>query len=220
MTIYRRYTVIQILITTLVFLIVRRGECGIIEKNLRITEVDISSIINTGIADNTGPFWSWSDLRTTCLSPSPNGESKVGWHGTAGNIHITLLNAGDMRKADDIVISRGRMYDLVSHNDGFAILILENDRMYIERYDHSGTRQFQTELNDSDDETHGWHGGELSWDGTRYAAYFNGHLALISLAIDGRTGWDVVFASLSASSPYGDRMVHALTNTQINKFRS
>ena len=310
MTIHRRHMVIQILITTLVFLIVRGGECGIIEKNLRMTAVDISSRINTGIADNTGPFWSWSGLRATCLSPSPSGESKVGWHDTAGNIHITPLNANDTRKTDDIVISRGRMYDLVSHNDGFAILILENDRMYIERYDNSGARWFQTELNDSDDETHEWHGGKLSWDGIRYAAYFaihatagwaaghegdklkyidssgtilsggwewgcshsmdvrilfagpgpmpvcisdcypgkglylknrfliaesdgdcrgisnarfgqaayfKGHLALIFLAIDGRTSWDVVFASLSASSPHNVRMVQALTNTQGNE---
>ena len=38
MTIHRRHMVFQLLITTLVFLIVRWGECGIIEKNLRITD--------------------------------------------------------------------------------------------------------------------------------------------------------------------------------------
>ena len=85
-----------------------------------------------------------------------------------------------MRKADDIVWNYRSEWTLESHNDGFAILIIENDRMYIERYDHSGARQFQTELNDSDDETHGWHGGKLSWDGTRYAAYF---------AIHATAGW-------------------------------
>jgi len=46
------------------------------------------------------------------------------------------------------------------------------------------------------------------------AAYFNGHLALIFLAIDGRTNWDVIFASLSVITGSKSPQNHHLKTSQ------
>ncbi len=154
---------------------VNGASAGQIEKNLRITEVAVTSSVNPGRGDNIGPFWTFADLRATVLSPSANGESKVGWHDINGDIHITPLTSGDTRKAQDLVIGPGRLYDLVAHDDGFAILLMQNNRMYIDKYNDAGARLFRTELTDSDDRVDSWHAGKLVWNGFRYTAYFGIH---------------------------------------------
>jgi len=144
-------------------------------KRLRVTEVPVTATIDTGRADNIGPFWTFEDLRAVALSPSPNGEAKVAWQDTTGAIHVTPLTAADTRKAPDLVIGTGRLYDLVAHDDGFAVLLAQSTRMYLERYNAAGTRLFRTELTDADDRVDGMHAGKLAWSGSRFAAYFGIH---------------------------------------------
>jgi hypothetical protein len=153
---------------------------GGIEDRLSITEIDINPAISPGRSDNTGPFWTFADLRATVLSPLPNGESKVGWQDVNGKIHITPLKPDSTRKGDDILIDGDLLYDLVAHDDGVALLLLQSLRMYIIKLSNSGEEIFRTELTDNDDRTDPWHRGKLAWDGEKYAAYF---------AIHGTAGW-------------------------------
>jgi hypothetical protein len=114
------------------------------------------------------------------LSPLPNGESKVGWQDVNGKIHVTPLRSDNTRKGDDIVIDGDLIYDLVAHDDGVALLLLHNMRMYIIKLSNYGEEIFKTELTDNDDRTEPWHRGKLAWDGEKYAAYF---------AIHATAGW-------------------------------
>jgi hypothetical protein len=153
---------------------------GGIEGNLSITEVDINPAINPGRLNNTGPFWTFGDLRATILALSPNGKSKVGWQDVNGQIHITPLKADNSRESGDIVLEGDLLYDLVSHDDGASLLILRSNRMYLLKLSESGEEIFNTELTDADDVTLTWHRGKLAWNGEQYAAYF---------AIHGTAGW-------------------------------
>ncbi len=153
---------------------------GPIISSTRVTSVDVPAAVDPGRGDNTGAFWTFSELRSFALSPSPNGESKVGWQDVSGIIHVTPLTSGDERKADDILVGAGKLYDLVAHDNGFAVLIMKDTRMYVEKYNDAGTRIFRTELTDSDDRVDNWHTGKLAYDGTKYSAYF---------AIHGTAGW-------------------------------
>ena len=151
------------------------AHAGLIASRTRVTEISVSSEIDPGRGDNLGSFSTFADLQSIALSPSANGESKVGWVDTGGNIHVTPLTSRDERKGADLIIGTGRFYDLVAHDDGFAVLVMEANRMYIERYTNGGTRLFRTELTDADDRVDGWHCGKLAYDGTHYAAYFAIH---------------------------------------------
>jgi hypothetical protein len=156
------------------------ANAGPIASRTRVTEISLNADIDPGRADNIGLFSTFADLKSIALSPSPNGESKVGWVDTGGNIHVTPLLSSDERKGADLIVGTGRLYDLVAHDDGFAMLVMQENRMYIERYTNGGSRLFRKELTDADDRVDDWHCGKLAYDGTRYAAYF---------AIHGTAGW-------------------------------
>jgi len=156
------------------------ANAGLIASRTRVTEISLSSEINPGRADNIGKFSTFADLQSVALSPSPNGESKIGWVDTGGKIHVTPLTSRDERKGADLIIGTGRFYDLVAHDDGFAVLVMEENRMYIEKYTNDGDRLFRSELTDGDDRVDDWHSGKLAYDGMHYAAYF---------AIHGTAGW-------------------------------
>jgi len=156
------------------------ANAGPIASRTRVTEVSVNSQIDPGRADNIDSFTTFADLQSIVLSPSPNGESMIGWVDTVGNIHVTPLNYSDERKGADLIIGTGRFYDLVAHDDGFAVLVMEENRMYIEHYMNGGSRLFRTELTDADDRVDDWHCGKLAYDGKHYTAYF---------AIHGTAGW-------------------------------
>ncbi len=153
---------------------------GPISSSIRVSPVGVTADIDSGRGDNLGSFWTFSQLRSFALSPSPSGESKVGWQAADGTIHVTPLTSQDERKADDIIIGAGKLYDLVAHDDGFAVLIMKSSRMYIEKYNDTGIRLFSTELTDNDDQVDDWHTGKLAFNGVEYSAYF---------AIHANAGW-------------------------------
>ena len=153
---------------------------GPLSSCTKVTAINVDTPIDPGRSDNIGAFWTFSSLRSFALSPSPNGESKVGWQDSGGNIRVTPLTDSDQRKANDIIVGQGKLYDLVAHNNGFAILVMRNNRMYIEKFNETGTNIFSVELTDADDRVDSWHTGKLDFNGTRYSAYF---------AIHGTSGW-------------------------------
>jgi hypothetical protein len=144
---YLTLSIVMLLSASLEILI-----AGPVSSSIRVSPVGVTVDIDPGRGDNLGSFWTFSQLRSFALSPSPSGESKVGWQAADGTVHVTPLTSQDERKADDIIIGAGKLYDLVAHDDGFAVLIMKSSRMYIEKYNTTGTRLFITELTDDDDQ--------------------------------------------------------------------
>ena len=126
---------------------------------------------------NNTPEWT----RTT-TAVAPNGTLRVAWPASDG-IHVTPLTAAGKRSgADTVVKGTKEVGGLVAHNDGFALLTRVADSnkwndtaAAIIRY-KGATKAFTTKLTgDSSNDTSPGLDGQLTWNGTKYGAYFVVH---------------------------------------------
>ncbi|MEW1824635.1 hypothetical protein [Streptomyces sp. NPDC088196] len=118
----------------------------------------------------------------TTTAVAPDGTLRVAWPAADG-VHVTPLNAAGLRSgADTIVKGAKEVGGLVAHNDGFALLTRVSDTnkwketaAAIVRYTN-GRQTFATKLTGtaSNDTSPGLD-GQLTWNGTKYGAYFVVH---------------------------------------------
>lgn len=66
------------------------GTCS--SPTIRITEVDVGATVATNETEATT---TGTNLMVLALSPIASGGSRLMWHGSDGNIHVTTLNADD-----------------------------------------------------------------------------------------------------------------------------
>ncbi|MEU6371975.1 hypothetical protein [Streptomyces sp. NPDC046909] len=118
----------------------------------------------------------------TATAAAPNGTLRVAWPASDG-IHVTpLTTAGKRAGADTIVKGAKEVGGLVAHNDGFALLTRVSDTnkwketaAAIVRYTN-GKKTFQTKLTGTaTHDTSPTLDGQLTWNGTKYGAYFVVH---------------------------------------------
>lgn len=118
----------------------------------------------------------------TATAAAPNGSLRVAWPASDG-IHVTPLTAAGKRSgADTIVKGAKEVGGLVAHNDGFALLTRVSDTnkwketaAAIVRYTN-GKKTFQTKLTSTaTHDTSPTLDGQLTWNGTKYGAYFVVH---------------------------------------------
>ncbi|MEU5887175.1 hypothetical protein ABZ835_10085 [Streptomyces sp. NPDC047461] len=118
----------------------------------------------------------------TATAAAPNGTLRVAWPASDG-IHVTPLTAAGKRSgADTIVKGAKEVGGLVAHNNGFALLTRVSDTnkwketaAAIVRYTN-GTKTFQTKLTGTaTHDTSPTLDGQLTWNGTKYGAYFVVH---------------------------------------------
>jgi hypothetical protein len=118
----------------------------------------------------------------TATAAAPNGTLRVAWPASDG-IHVTPLTAAGKRSgADTIVKGAKEVGGLVAHNNGFALLTRVADTnkwketaAAIVRYTN-GTKTFQTKLTGTaTHDTSPTLDGQLTWNGTKYGAYFVVH---------------------------------------------
>ncbi|MEV6479807.1 hypothetical protein [Streptomyces sp. NPDC051576] len=118
----------------------------------------------------------------TTTSVAPNGTLRVAWPAADG-VHVTPLSAAGVRSGADTVVKGAKeVGGLVAHNDGFALLTRVADTnkwketaAAIIRYTN-GKQTFRTKLTGtaSNDTSPGLD-GQLTWNGTKYGAYFVVH---------------------------------------------
>ncbi|MFJ6895900.1 hypothetical protein [Streptomyces hokutonensis] len=118
----------------------------------------------------------------TTTAVAPNGTLRVAWPAADG-VHVTPLNAAGVRSGADTVVKGAKeVGGLVAHNDGFALLTRVADTnkwketaAAIIRYTN-GKQTFRTKLTGtaSNDTSPGLD-GQLTWNGTKYGAYFVVH---------------------------------------------
>lgn len=118
----------------------------------------------------------------TATAAAPNGTLRVAWPASDG-IHVTPLSADGKRSgADSVVKGAKEVGGLVAHNDGFALLTRVADTnkwketaAAIVRYTN-GKQTFRTKLTGtSSNDTSPTLDGQLTWNGTKYGAYFVVH---------------------------------------------
>lgn len=118
----------------------------------------------------------------TATAAAPNGTLRVAWPASDG-IHVTPLTAAGKRSGADTVVKGAKeVGGLVAHNDGFALLTRVADTnkwketaAAIVRYTGS-KKTFQTKLTGmSTNDTSPTLDGQLTWNGTKYGAYFVVH---------------------------------------------
>ncbi|WP_262056364.1 hypothetical protein [Streptomyces sp. STR69] len=118
----------------------------------------------------------------TSTAVAPNGTLRVAWPAADG-VHVTPLNAAGVRSGADTVVKGAKeVGGLVAHNDGFALLTRVADTnkwketaAAIIRYTN-GKQTFRTKLTGtaSNDTSPGLD-GQLTWNGSKYGAYFVVH---------------------------------------------
>ncbi|MFJ9894488.1 hypothetical protein ACIQPR_14335 [Streptomyces sp. NPDC091280] len=118
----------------------------------------------------------------TSTAVAPNGTLRVAWPAADG-VHVTPLTAAGTRSGADTVVKGAKeVGGLVAHNDGFALLTRVADTnkwketaAAIIRYTN-GRQTFRTKLTGtaSHDTSPGLD-GQLTWNGTKYGAYFVVH---------------------------------------------
>ncbi|MDV9174422.1 hypothetical protein R6V09_30485, partial [Streptomyces sp. W16] len=118
----------------------------------------------------------------TSTAVAPNGTLRVAWPAADG-VHVTPLSAAGTRSGADTVVKGAKeVGGLVAHNDGFALLTRVADTnkwketaAAIIRYTN-GKQTFRTKLTGtaSNDTSPGLD-GQLTWNGTKYGAYFVVH---------------------------------------------
>ncbi|MEV0736993.1 hypothetical protein AB0I51_13695 [Streptomyces sp. NPDC050549] len=118
----------------------------------------------------------------TSTAVAPDGTLRVAWPAADG-VHVTPLNAAGVRSGADTVVKGAKeVGGLVAHNDGFALLTRVADTnkwketaAAIIRYTN-GKQTFRTKLTGtaSNDTSPGLD-GQLTWNGTKYGAYFVVH---------------------------------------------
>ncbi|MFE5814575.1 hypothetical protein ACFQ6S_14380 [Streptomyces sp. NPDC056479] len=118
----------------------------------------------------------------TATAVAPNGTLRVAWPASDG-IHVTPLTGGGKRSGADTVVKGAKeVGGLVAHNDGFALLTRVADTnkwketaAALIRYTN-GRQTFRTKLTGtSSHDTSPTLDGQLSWNGTKYGAYFVVH---------------------------------------------
>ncbi|MFE3852958.1 hypothetical protein ACFXPN_17685 [Streptomyces griseorubiginosus] len=118
----------------------------------------------------------------TATAVAPNGTLRVAWPASDG-VHVTpLTSAGKRSGADTVVKGAKEVGGLVAHNDGFALLTRVADTnkwketaAAIVRY--TGARKtWTTKLTGTaSHDTSPTLDGRLTWNGTKYGAYFVVH---------------------------------------------
>lgn len=118
----------------------------------------------------------------TATAVAPNGTLRVAWPAADG-IHVTPLTAAGRRSgADTVVKGTKEVGGLVAHNDGFALLTRVADTnkwketaAAVVRYTN-GKQTFRTKLTGTaTHDTSPTLDGRLTWNGTKYGAYFVVH---------------------------------------------
>ncbi|WP_328874602.1 hypothetical protein OHT76_33590 [Streptomyces sp. NBC_00287] len=118
----------------------------------------------------------------TATAVAPNGTLRVAWPASDG-IHVTpLTSAGKRSGADTVVKGAKEVGGLVAHNDGFALLTRVADTnkwketaAAIVRYT-GGKKIWSTKLTGTaTHDTAPLLDGRLTWNGTKYGAYFVVH---------------------------------------------
>ncbi|MFF4349563.1 hypothetical protein [Streptomyces sp. NPDC001530] len=118
----------------------------------------------------------------TATAVAPNGTLRVAWPASDG-IHVTPLTAAGRRSAADTVVKGTKeVGGLVAHNDGFALLTRVSDTnkwketaAALVRYTN-GKQTFRTKLTGTaSHDTAPLLDGQLTWNGSKYGAYFVVH---------------------------------------------
>ncbi|WAZ24929.1 hypothetical protein STRCI_006386 [Streptomyces cinnabarinus] len=118
----------------------------------------------------------------TATAVAPNGSLRVAWPASDG-IHVTpLTSAGKRSGADTVVKGAKEVGGLVAHDDGFALLTRVADSnkwketaAAIVRYT-GGKKTWSTKLTGTaSHDTAPLLDGQLTWNGTKYGAYFVVH---------------------------------------------
>jgi hypothetical protein len=118
----------------------------------------------------------------TATAVAPNGTLRVAWPASDG-VHVTPLTpAGKRSGADTVVKGAKEVGGLVAHNDGFALLtrVADTNKWHdtaaaLVRYT-GGKQTFRTRLTGtSSHDTSPTLDGQLTWNGTKYGAYFVVH---------------------------------------------
>ncbi|MER6121302.1 hypothetical protein ABT173_01090 [Streptomyces sp. NPDC001795] len=118
----------------------------------------------------------------TATAVAPNGTLRVAWPAADG-IHVTpLTSAGRRSGADTVVKGAKEVGGLVAHNDGFALLTRVPDTnkwketaAALIRF-KNGKQAFRTKLTGTaSHDTAPLLDGQLTWNGTKYGAYFVVH---------------------------------------------
>ncbi|MEV0634424.1 hypothetical protein AB0I77_05490 [Streptomyces sp. NPDC050619] len=144
----------------------------------------------------------------TATAVAPNGTLRVAWPAADG-IHVTpLTSAGKRSGADTVVKGAKEVGGLVAHNDGFALLTRVADTnkwketaAAIVRYT-GGKQTFRTKLTSTaSHDTAPLLDGQLTWNGTKYGAYFVVHGA--GGAADGHFGDKLSYVSAKGAKLSG-----------------
>jgi len=118
----------------------------------------------------------------TATAVAPNGTLRVAWPASDG-IHVTpLTSAGKRSGADTIVKGAKEVGGLVAHNDGFALLtrVADTNKWHdtaaaLVRYTN-GKQSWRTKLTGTaSHDTSPTLDGQLTWNGSKYGAYFVVH---------------------------------------------
>ena len=118
----------------------------------------------------------------TATAAAPDGTLRVAWPASDG-IHVTPLTAAGKRSGSDTIVKGAKeVGGLVAHNNGFALLTRVADTnkwketaAAIVRYTN-GKKTFQTKLTGTaTNDTSPTLDGQLTWNGTKYGAYFVVH---------------------------------------------
>ena len=95
------------------------GSCS--SPTIRITEVDVgATVVNNEIDETTT-----TNLMVIALSPIASGGSRLMWHGSDGNIHVTTLNADDTinASAGTVSLPGEDAEDIYADNTGGVVLL-------------------------------------------------------------------------------------------------
>jgi len=170
--------------------------CGPLPDRLRVTDLDLGEDrIRTGGPD----FWTTNPIFT---ARQRGGTTWVGWPDTAGNVHLTPLDADEQRSGPDVVVQGDEIRGLVAHDDGLALLVVdepvvcaagiaecshpaspvaEHSTLSLVRLGAEGQELWRKALvgaagMGARSKWIDWqpHESRLAWDGRRYAAYI-GH---------------------------------------------
>ncbi|WP_416967827.1 hypothetical protein [Streptomyces sp. 4F14] len=118
----------------------------------------------------------------TSTAVAPDGTLRVAWPAADG-VHVTPLTAAGLRAgADSVVKGAKEVGGLVAHNDGFALLTRVADTnkwketaAAIVRFT-GGRQTWSTKLTGTaSNDTSPTLDGQLTWNGTKYGAYFVVH---------------------------------------------
>ncbi|MGW3646335.1 hypothetical protein [Streptomyces sp. NPDC000878] len=118
----------------------------------------------------------------TATAVAPNGTMRVAWPASDG-VHVTPLTSAGKRAGGDAVVKGAKeVGGLVAHNDGFALLTRVADTnkwkdtaAALVRFSQ-GKEAWRTKLTGTaSNDTSPTLDGQLTWNGTKYGAYFVVH---------------------------------------------